>query len=487
MATTNQSVDIFPIAEARSGVRARATFSAEGDVTNWHLINGKVAYQGYGPVDAATVGLQRSLLDPSGGAGDPVEVDDATGSGGGGLAATVDGVGNAWYRLINKATFGPANGVVARTLASLAAAINGLQPVANGFAAGTAPQPLVHASVPSPTTMLLTAATPGAAGNAIATTETLANGAFGAATLANGADAVAASGLLTFTTQPADGDTVTINGRVYTFKTTLTGAADEVLRGADAAAARDNLVAALNLTGAGATGTLTAAGNPAAGDTVQISGRVYKFVAALTGAANEVLRDPTTANTSLDHLVAAINSAAGGGTTYAVNTSPNPHVSAVRSTNTVVVTARVNGTPGIVKTLETSANLSWGATALVATTGPGATYGLGTVINADIAAAAASANMSATAKVAGVAGNTITTTAVSTHIAWGGGVLASGADAVAATGTLTMSGAFADGNTVTVGAVVYTVKTALTPTPGQVLIAGLTMDVVLSGERSTNA
>ena len=235
MATTNQSVDIFPIAEARSGVRAKATFSAEGDVTDWYLINGKVAYQGYGPVAAATVGLQRSTLDPSGGEGNPVEVDDATGSGGGGLAATIDGVGNAWYRLINKATFGPANDITTRSLQSLAAAINGLQPAANSFAPGTDPQPLVHASV-NALVLNLVAATPGAAANSIATTTTLADGSFADTTLTGGADAVAASGLLTFTTQPADGDTVTINGRVYTFKTTLTGAADEVLRGADAAA-----------------------------------------------------------------------------------------------------------------------------------------------------------------------------------------------------------------------------------------------------------
>jgi hypothetical protein len=488
MATTNQSVDVFPIAEARSGVRAKATFSAEGDVTNWQLLNGDVAYQGYGPVSAATVGLQRSTVDPSGGAGNPVEVDDATGSGGGGLAATVPGVGNAWYRLINKTTFGPANTITERSLASLAAAINGLQPGANGFAPDTDPQPLVHA-VADDLVLTLTAATPGVAGNSIATTAVLAGGDFADATLINGADAVTASGLLTFTTEPAALDTVTVNGRVYTFVAALTGAADEVLRGATVTTARDNLIAALNAGGAGATGTLTASGNPAAGDTVQIGGRTYTFVAALSSPAvpGEVVRDAATDTVSLDHLVAAINSAAGGGTTYSVNTPPNADVSAVRSGSTIVATARVKGTPGIVKTVETSANLSWGATALVATTGPGATYGLGTVINPDITAAASGANMTATAKVAGVAGNAITTTAVSTHIAWGAGALAAGADAVAATGALTMTDVPDDGGTVTVGAITYTFKDDLTPTAGEVMIAGTTIDVTLTGERAANA
>src|SRR5207237_8590537 len=58
----------------------------------------------------------------------------------------------------------------------------------------------------------------------------------------NAVDTVTASGT------PADGDTVTVNGRVYTFKTTLTGAADEIhINGQDGSLT--NLAAAINGTG----------------------------------------------------------------------------------------------------------------------------------------------------------------------------------------------------------------------------------------------
>lgn len=62
------------------------------------------------------------------------------------------------------------------------------------------------------------------------------------------------SATLTIATQPTDGDTVTIAGCTFTFKTTLGTTAGNVLIGADAAAARANLRAAvLGLSGAGTT------------------------------------------------------------------------------------------------------------------------------------------------------------------------------------------------------------------------------------------
>lgn len=62
------------------------------------------------------------------------------------------------------------------------------------------------------------------------------------------------SATLSIGTQPTDGDTVVISGVTFTFKTTLGSTAGNVLIGADAAAARANLAAAVNGTsGAGTT------------------------------------------------------------------------------------------------------------------------------------------------------------------------------------------------------------------------------------------
>lgn len=62
------------------------------------------------------------------------------------------------------------------------------------------------------------------------------------------------SATLTIATQPTDGDTVTIDGVVFTFKTSLGTTAGNVLIGANAAAARTNLAAAVNKSsGAGTT------------------------------------------------------------------------------------------------------------------------------------------------------------------------------------------------------------------------------------------
>lgn len=63
------------------------------------------------------------------------------------------------------------------------------------------------------------------------------------------------SALFSMATQPTDGDTVTINGVVFTFKTTLGSTAGNVLIGGSADAARANLAALIN-----APGTTTANG-----------------------------------------------------------------------------------------------------------------------------------------------------------------------------------------------------------------------------------
>lgn len=65
----------------------------------------------------------------------------------------------------------------------------------------------------------------------------------------NNVAATASQGTLTMDTVPADGDTVTIDTKVYTFQTTLLVGDGNVAIGADLAASKVNLVAAINLTG----------------------------------------------------------------------------------------------------------------------------------------------------------------------------------------------------------------------------------------------
>lgn len=79
-------------------------------------------------------------------------------------------------------------------------------------------------------------------------------------------------------TNPANNNTVTINGRVYTYKATLTGAADEILIGANIAATLFNTKAAWNAE-AGA-GTLYGTGTTVNADITALS------IIYLNGSAN---------------------------------------------------------------------------------------------------------------------------------------------------------------------------------------------------------
>jgi hypothetical protein len=114
-----------------------------------------------------------------------------------------------------------------------------------------------------------------------------------------------------------------------------------------------------------ATGTLTATGNFANGDTVTTGTKTYTFQTTLTNVDGNVLIGAT-ASDSLDNLIAAINLAAGAGTLYAAATTANGFVSAAAGAgDTMDVTALVAGTlANTYATTETSANASWGAATL---------------------------------------------------------------------------------------------------------------------------
>lgn len=493
MATILETVEVTPVEQAVERVSAAATFTVTGDTSEWTLFGvGDVTLQATGPVDAATVKIERSTVEPSDGTGNATIVSDVTGDPStGGLFLTIHNSAPAWLRTGATGTLGPANSVEARNLANLVAAIGEQQayPVSD-IAPGTSGVDTVYATTNGIDALVITARTAGAAGNSIATAGTIANGSWGAATLASGADATFAGGTLTFTDVAIDTETVTVDTNVYTFVAALTGAAYEVLVGASVTACRDNLLEAIAGVGTASTDVLTASANATDGDTVTVGPYTYTLVDALSSptAPFEVFIGAS-ATATLANLAAAIISDTGAGTVYGANTPPNPVVTAVSSVATLTVTSIGTGADAnLIKVAETSSTLSWATAQLAGATGAGVTFGVGTAASTVIEAAANSTNaIDATALEAGVAGNAIATTETLTNASWGAATLTGAADAVAATGTLTMIGAFANADTVIVGTVTYTMKTALTPTAGEIALAGTRVATTLTGIRQSNS
>jgi hypothetical protein len=125
-----------------------------------------------------------------------------------------------------------------------------------------------------------------------------------------------------------------------------------------------------------ATGTLTAV-TIADGDTVTIEATVYTFVNTLASAFDVLVGG--TASDSLDNLIAAINGAAGEGSTYGTGTTANTDVTAVAGAGiTMDVTAITAGVIGnSINTSETLTSGSWGSALLTG----GVDAGTGTATN----------------------------------------------------------------------------------------------------------
>lgn len=141
-----------------------------------------------------------------------------------------------------------------------------------------------------------------------------------------------------------------------------------------------------------ASGTLTSTGTaPANNDTVTIGAYTYTFKTTLTGAAFEVLIGASAA-AALDNLKSAINATAGAGSTYGTGTYAHPDVTATTNTDTTqLVVARLGGTEGnSIASTEASSQLSWGAANLAS--GANGTYYKGQSQN-DIDSVAGGANI----------------------------------------------------------------------------------------------
>ena len=122
--------------------------------------------------------------------------------------------------------------------------------------------------------------------------------------------------------------------------------------------------------GVAATGVLTFSGNAANAETIIIGGKTYTWQNALTDVDGNIDVGTLQAD-SEDQLTAAINLAAGAGTKYAASMTPGA-VTAVDGAGIVTVTANVTGTAGnFIATTESMGSGAWGAGVLSGGEDPG--------------------------------------------------------------------------------------------------------------------
>lgn len=137
-----------------------------------------------------------------------------------------------------------------------------------------------------------------------------------------------------------------------------------------------------------ATGTLTLTGIPLNGETLTIGAKTYTFEDVLTNV-NGNIKIGATAAATVANIVAAINLGSGSGTAYAAATTVHPTVTAHDGAGTtVVVTAKTAGTGGnAIASTDTMTNASWGAATLAggvnATTAADTVYDCGIRIIAE--------------------------------------------------------------------------------------------------------
>lgn len=222
-----------------------------------------------------------------------------------------------------------------------------------------------------------------------------------------------ATGTLTISGVVADGDTVTIGGRVYEFD-------------ADGSVTGTNIAADTSSYGTQSAGTLTIDTQPTALDAMEIGGTTYAFVASGTAnSAGEISVEADLASAKLA-IVAAINGTDG------VNSAHPTVTAAAFATNDCVITAIVPGTggDGITTTESFTAVTNVFDAGTLGTTAAGAECAAADAVTA--LAAAITADGSAVVTAVDGAGDTVVLTAV---------VAGAAGDAIATTETMS-NGAF---------------------------------------------
>lgn len=208
-------------------------------------------------------------------------------------------------------------------LDNLKSAINASAGVGTTFSTGTTAHATVAATTKTATTLVVAAKTSGAAGNALAATETLANGAWGAATLAGGYDNLTVTVNGTALVQGTDFTAATSNSATATALATAIAAlspitaaavgavvtitADNVGTTANGYALVTSSTAAATVSGATMTGGV-------AGDTVVVDGNTFTCVATSPGGGqfatssdlNTLVNAVSTVNSTLANGVISI-------------------------------------------------------------------------------------------------------------------------------------------------------------------------------------
>jgi len=115
--------------------------------------------------------------------------------------------------------------------------------------------------------------------------------------------------------------------------------------------------------GVKATGVLTASDVFTDGETVTIEGHTYTFKTTLVAGTPDQVLIGAAATNSLDNLKSAINGTAGGGTTYGTGTVAHDLVTATTNTSTAqtVEAKRVGTYANAYATTEACADAAWGA------------------------------------------------------------------------------------------------------------------------------
>lgn len=348
----------------------------------------------------------------------------------GGLEAETVTIGTKVYRAktkVEQANDFKIAATSALSLVNLKAAINATaSAIGVTVGDGTVAHTQVVAYTSDATTLVIKGREPGATYNTVATTETTANSAWGGTTLVDGVATTSS--------------TTTLGANVYTQVDVLsetygaTAIPYQFLRGASEATMLDALKAAINAD-ATQVGTLFSTGTVA-----------HPYMIATTNADDsQVVVARTVGDAAFTAIINALPTTDTHTNLAWTSTTINGGVTAVATT---AATITINGR---VYTAVTALSESTGATAVVdqilwtsdeatfldnlkkAINGSGVAgtdYSTGTTPNVDVFATTNAATTQVIqARLSGVAGNAITTTAAMTNYAWGATTLASGAGA----------------------------------------------------------